>query len=105
MPNMLQRRYPFYIVMRYIWGSVGVVAMFSEDKRRLNAVGTRIDAMSREFEHQGAAHAADREAVVDAMLQQLAPGFPGRAKGVIARNIEIFKLTIRRMIARIDKGF
>lgn len=81
--------------------------MFSEDRQRLIEIGTRIEAMSREFDLLGATHPAEREAVAEYRLQELAreqiDSVPVRR--VVATNFEILRLTIQRMLARIDRGF
>lgn len=81
--------------------------MLSEDKQRLTEIGARIDAMSREFALLGVTHPAEREALAEYRLQELAreqiDTVPVRK--VVATNFEILRLTIARLLARIDKGF
>jgi hypothetical protein len=80
-----------------------------DNKRRLDQLGIRIEAMARELDIQGVMHGPEREAVVERKLQDLgrkaASGHNRNARSEAATDFEILILTLERFLARIEKGF
>ena len=79
------------------------------DKRRLDQLGARIEAMARVLNIQGVMHGPEREAAVERKLQDLgrkaASAHDRNVRSEAATDFEILILTLERFLARIEKGF